>query len=185
MGQRADLDAGRRNDGLTTVEREEMRRENRELREERDTLPLRMVVGRLTNWPAWRPTGTTYDVRVWGIQENAGARGKTYVVRWKVASRRWKATFRTAALADSFRSDLLSAARKGEAFDTGTGRPVSMLRTSKDMSWYAFACAYADPKWPRVAATTRRTPLRRSPPSRRPWSLVPEASRTASCSALR
>jgi integrase len=100
---------------------------------------------------------TTYDVRVWSIQENAGTRGKTYVVRWRVAGRRWKATFKTAALADSFRSDLLSAARKGEAFDTTTGRPVSMLRTSKDMSWYAFACAYADLKWPRVAATTRRT----------------------------
>ena len=100
---------------------------------------------------------TTYDVRIWSIQENARARGKTYVVRWRVAGRRWKATFKTAALADSFRSDLLAAARKGEAFDTGTGRPVSMLRASKDMSWYSFACAFADLKWPRVAATTRRT----------------------------
>ena len=83
---------------------------------------------------------TTYDVRIWSIQVNARARGKTYVVRWRVAGRRWKATFKTAALADSFRSDLLAAARKGEAFDTGTGRPVSMLRASKDMSWYSFAC---------------------------------------------
>src|SRR5215216_6376633 len=97
------------------------------------------------------------DVRIWSIQVNARARGKTYVVRWRVAGRRWKATFKTAALADSFRSDLLAAARKGEAFDTGTGRPVSMLRASKDMSWYSFACAFADLKWPRVAATTRRT----------------------------
>jgi integrase len=100
---------------------------------------------------------TTYDVRIWSIQENARARGKTYVVRWRVAGRRWKATFKTVALADSFRSDLLAAARKGEAFDTGTGRPVSMLRASKDMSWYSFACAFTDLKWPRVAATTRRT----------------------------
>jgi hypothetical protein len=100
---------------------------------------------------------TTYDVRVWSIQQNVGARGKTYVVRWRVAGRRWKATFKTAALADSFRSDLLAAARKGEAFDTGTGRPVSMLRASNDMSWYSFACAFTDLKWPRVAATTRRT----------------------------
>ena len=74
-----------------------------------------------------------------------------------MGSRRWKTTFKTAALADSFRSDLLSAARKGEAFDTSTGRPLSMLRASKGMSWYAFACAYVDLKWPRVAATTRRT----------------------------
>ena len=32
-----------------------------------------------------------------------------------------------------------------------------MLRVSKAMSWYGFACAFADLKWPRVAATTRRT----------------------------
>ena len=56
---------------------------------------------------------TTYDARIWSTQENARATGKTYVVRWKVAGPRWKATFKTAALADSFRSDLLAAARKG------------------------------------------------------------------------
>ena len=100
---------------------------------------------------------TTYAVNVWSIRENVGTTAKTYSVRWKVGSRRWKTTFKTAALADSFRSDLLSAARKGEAFDTSTGRPVSMLRASKGMSWYAFACVYVDLKWPRVAATTRRT----------------------------
>jgi integrase len=100
---------------------------------------------------------TTYDVRIWRIQANARAGGKSYTVRWKVAKQRWKSTFKTAALADSFRSDLLAAARKGEAFDLSTGRPVSMLRASKDMSWYSFACAFADLKWPRVAATTRRT----------------------------
>ena len=109
---------------------------------------------------------TTYDVRIWSTQEKVGARGKTYVVRWRVAGRRWKATFKTAALADSFRSDLLAAARKGEAFDTGTGRPVSMLRASKDMSWYSFACAFA---WS----------------SPQPWSPASEVSRTASSSVLR
>jgi transposase len=39
--KRADLDAGRRSDGLTTAERDELRRlrrENRELREEREIL---------------------------------------------------------------------------------------------------------------------------------------------------
>ena len=78
---------------------------------------------------------TTYDVNVWSIRENVGTTAKTYSVRWKAGSRRWKTTFKTAALADSFRSDLLSAARKGEAFDTSTGRPVSMLRASIGMSW--------------------------------------------------
>jgi transposase len=36
--RQADRDAGRRSDGLTTVERDELRRENRELREEREIL---------------------------------------------------------------------------------------------------------------------------------------------------
>jgi len=103
------------------------------------------------------PTDTTYDVRVWTTQVNARSGGKTYTVRWRVATRRWKETFKTAALADSFRAGLLVAQRKGEAFDVATGRPVSLGRTTKQMTWYAFACAFADMKWPRVAATTRRT----------------------------
>jgi transposase len=44
--KRADLDAGRRSDGLTTAEHEELRRlrrENRELREEREILPKAAV----------------------------------------------------------------------------------------------------------------------------------------------
>ncbi len=36
--KQADLDAGHRTDGLTTAEREELRRENRVLREEREIL---------------------------------------------------------------------------------------------------------------------------------------------------
>jgi hypothetical protein len=32
-----------------------------------------------------------------------------------------------------------------------------MHRTSQDMSWYKLACMFVDMKWPRVAATTRRT----------------------------
>src|SRR5215211_9286072 len=98
---------------------------------------------------------TTYDVNVWSIRGNVGTTAKTYSVRWKVGSRRWKTTFKTAALADSFRSDLLSAARKGEAFDTSTGRPVSKIRASKGMSWYAFACVYVDLKWPATATNAR------------------------------
>ena len=40
----------------------------------------------------------------------------TYWVRWKVDGTLWKEAFRTVAQADSFRSALLTAARKGEAF---------------------------------------------------------------------
>ncbi|WP_432986323.1 tyrosine-type recombinase/integrase [Dactylosporangium sp. CA-233914] len=74
-----------------------------------------------------------------------------------VADRRIKEPFKTAALAESFRSELVAAARKGEAFYVDTGLPVSMSRTNADMSWYDFACKFVDMKWPHVAATTRRT----------------------------
>jgi hypothetical protein len=75
----------------------------------------------------------------------------------KVAARRFKEPFRTAALADSFRAELVTAARKGEAFRTLDGRPVSTSRGEADMPWFDFACKYVDMRWPRVAATTRRT----------------------------
>lgn len=100
---------------------------------------------------------TTYDVRIWKTDKYQGARVTTYTVRWRVARRPWKERFRTRALADSFRAELLAASRRGEAFDVDTGRPVSMGRPVQQMSWYKFACAFADLKWPSVAATTRRT----------------------------
>lgn len=100
---------------------------------------------------------TTYDVRIWKTATYEGQRQTTYYVRWGTAGKPWKEPFKTEALAESFRADLVSAARKGEAFYVETGRPVSMRRATQDMSWYAFACAFVDLKWPRVAATTRRT----------------------------
>ena len=47
--------------------------------------------------------------------------------RW--AARLWQEGFRTAAQADSFRSALMTAARKGEAFSLATGRPVAWERS--------------------------------------------------------
>lgn len=46
-------------------------------------------------------------------------------MRWIVAGKEWHDTFPTRALADSFRSDLVSATRRGEAFLVATGRPMS------------------------------------------------------------
>ena len=68
---------------------------------------------------------TTYDVRVYRTEVYKGAKVTTYKVRWKTAHRLWKEGFRNAAHADSFRSSLLIAARKGEAFSLRTGRPAS------------------------------------------------------------
>ena len=70
-----------------------------------------------------RDDGTTYDARVYRTEVYKGAEVTTYKVRWKVGGRLWKEGFRTAAQADSFRSALLTLARKGEAFSMTTCRP--------------------------------------------------------------
>ena len=97
---------------------------------------------------------TSYDVRVWKTETVPGARGDRFKVRWAVAGRRWKQSFRSAALADSFRSELVAAARKGEPFDTETGRPAT-AQAVPTTSWYEFACSYVDMKWSDAAGKSR------------------------------
>ena len=67
---------------------------------------------------------TTFDARVYQTEVYKGRQVTTYWVRWRVGGRLWKEPFRTVAQADSFRSSLLTAARKGEAFSVASGRPV-------------------------------------------------------------
>jgi hypothetical protein len=100
--------------------------------------------------------GTTFNVRVYRTEVYKGAGVTTYKVRWKVGGRLWKEGFRNAAQADSFRSSLLTAARKGEAFSLATGRPMAWERAKADISWYEFACAYADMKWKQASAKYRK-----------------------------
>src|SRR5207342_3759919 len=100
--------------------------------------------------------GTTYDVRVYRTEVYKGTQVTTYKVRWKTDRRLWKEGFRNAALADSFRSSLLTAARKGEAFSLTTGRPTAWERAKADTSWYEFACAYVDMKWKQASAKYRK-----------------------------
>lgn len=100
---------------------------------------------------------TTYKVSIRKTDVYRGKRGTTYYVRWAVAGQPRKEPFKAKALAESFRAELVAAQRKGEAFDIETGRPISMRRTNRDMSWYEFACKFVDMQWLRVAATTRRT----------------------------
>lgn len=100
----------------------------------------------------------TYDVRIWGIRARKNERGKVthYGVRWKVGEKSpFYESFKTKAAADSFRADLLSAQRKGEAFDTESGLPVSLARSTNEMAWFEFAQRYVDMKWPRAAAKSR------------------------------
>jgi hypothetical protein len=101
--------------------------------------------------------GTTYDVRVYRTEVYKGAKVTTYKVRWKSGHRLWKEGLRTAAQADSFRSSLLTAARKGEAFSISTGRPVSWQRTESTLTWYGLVLDYAAAKWPYAAPNHRKS----------------------------
>jgi len=96
-------------------------------------------------------------VRVYRTEVYQGTRVTTYKVRWKTDRRVWKEGFRNAALADSFRSSLLTAARKGEAFSLSTGRPVSWTRDEPSLTWYALTLDYAAAKWPYVAPNHRKS----------------------------
>ncbi len=98
---------------------------------------------------------TTYDVRIYKTEIYKGRQAKSYYVRWKVGGVRWREPFRVKALAESFRSEIVTAARRGEAFDIETGRPVSLARTESVESWYSFACSYIDMKWTEAAGKSR------------------------------
>lgn len=63
---------------------------------------------------------TTYDVRIWKTEVRRGKRRNSYRVRWSVAGQRFVESFTTAPLADSFRSDLVAAARKGKRSTSST-----------------------------------------------------------------
>jgi integrase len=100
---------------------------------------------------------STYDVRVFGILTNQNAKKTTYTVRWVVAGQRFRDTFTTKALAESFRSDLVSAQRKGVAFDEAIGLPEPMARELNTRTWFDHAIAFVDMKWPHASPKHRRS----------------------------
>jgi integrase len=105
----------------------------------------------------------TYDVRLWAIREHKGKDRKTgkprstFRVRWLVAGEEFGESFQTRPLAESFRSKLVSAQREGTAFDAATGLPEPMARRLNSRSWYEHAVEFIDVKWPRAAASHRRS----------------------------
>ena len=72
-------------------------------------------------------TESSYDVRVYKTEVYKGKRKTTHYVRWSVGGRAFKRPHSTAALADSFRSDLVSAARRAAAFRVDDGIPISAV----------------------------------------------------------
>ena len=101
--------------------------------------------------------GAIYDVRVYRTEVYKGAKVTTHSVRWKAGHKVWRKGFRNAALADSVRSSLLTAARKGEPFSLATGRPMSWQRAEPVVSWYELALRYTAAKWPYAAPNHRKS----------------------------
>ena len=60
-----------------------------------------------------------FDVRVYAIRRR-GNRRRPFEVRWHAAGRAWSRSFITGGLADSYRAELVRAARKGQEFSPGT-----------------------------------------------------------------
>lgn len=96
----------------------------------------------------------TFQVRFWEIQFKKGRR-RPYGVRWITAGREHSEWFANKAQASSRRSELMTAARAGEAFDIETGLPESELRKRNSLSLLEFAQSHVDLKWPDAAAKTR------------------------------
>ena len=97
----------------------------------------------------------SHDVRFWEIRPRKTAKGASWTVRWTVEGREKSATLARKAQAERHRSRLMQAADKGEAFDVETGLPDSMTREASSVTWYEHACAFADARWPKVAAKGR------------------------------
>ncbi|GIJ44508.1 site-specific integrase [Virgisporangium aliadipatigenens] len=94
---------------------------------------------------------SSYDIQFWSIRKKARRR-RPYEVRWVVNGRECSRSFITKPLAESFRSELMKAARDGEPFDETSGLPV---RKANDARWLEHACSYVDMKWPKAAAKSR------------------------------
>ncbi len=106
----------------------------------------------------------TYKVSVYDkLDTYEGKKRTTYYVRWRVDNHEWKVPFHHSGQAGSFRSSLVTAAKKGEAFRVATGRPVSWQRDEPEadktppVSWYTLTLDYTAAKWKYASPNHRRS----------------------------
>lgn len=105
----------------------------------------------------------SYKVAIWKTEIYEGERATTHTVRWRVGTKRHREPHRSARQAEAFRSQLVQAQSRGEAFSVSRGRPVSSLRAAaekeikkrQEVTWYDFAVSYVDHKWPDTSAKHR------------------------------
>jgi integrase len=96
-----------------------------------------------------------FDVSVHAIRRRPGRR-KPFEVRWRAAGRSKSKSFTTRKLADSYRAELVRAARMGVEFDPLPGEPTEWhVPEPAVVTWYEEATAYTVMKWPSLAAHSR------------------------------
>ena len=96
-----------------------------------------------------------FDVRIHTIRRRKNKR-RPFEVRWRVAGRDKSKSFFTRALADSYRAELVRAARQGLEFDPATGEPLLWaVPGPAATTWLEHAVGYAGMKWPRLAPHSR------------------------------
>jgi integrase len=97
----------------------------------------------------------SYDVAVFAIETRSQGSTTSYRVRWRVTAKRFTRTFAKKGLAESFRSELIVATRKGEDFGEETGLPGSMDRARSDVTFWDLAAEFTSAAWPSVSAKSR------------------------------
>ena len=117
-------------------------------------------------------------VRVFGIQSRRGeGRAKPWVVRWEVDGRRASRSFKTKALAERYRSELLVSHDRGERFDRASGEPLSWAPSPADMTVWEWARRWVAEQWedwqPRTRASAVEALSRFVPLTRRDGAVDP------------
>ncbi|MFE1036502.1 tyrosine-type recombinase/integrase [Streptomyces sp. NPDC058807] len=108
--------------------------------------------------------GYSLDIRLWKVTK-VNRKARPYQLRWVVGGRVSSATFATSALAESRRSELRQAMRRGEAFEIESGQPESEVRAAAEAAaaaemraprrWFEFCRKYFAGRWRTSAAKTR------------------------------
>jgi integrase len=99
----------------------------------------------------------SYHVKFWDIKKISDTARGRYRARWATGGREHCKSFASKALADAFLGTLKDAARDGKPFDPATGLPARPKQAAPPTAtWYEHARAYAQMKWPDLAAKSRR-----------------------------
>ncbi|MFD5564986.1 tyrosine-type recombinase/integrase [Kitasatospora griseola] len=96
----------------------------------------------------------TFDVQIYKLRDLGRGR-KPHQLRWRVGERPHSRTFATKTLADGRRSELMTAIKRGEQFDTESGLPAPELRKQTEGTWFEHAVKFAEVKWKGSSAKSR------------------------------